>query len=220
MANPSTAPAGGAFSFVFVNTIRPLNPMVYDLSDTLNTGIAILVGVLLGTLAYILIFPPDPKAARRYVTYRIRRGLQSLAVMREVPASFSHWETRMYDRVVRLNDPENPSANMTDEWLDAGLGALTLGNEIIRLRHWVMEEPLPAGVRPVLEWIIAALGGIFDHPEPAYAALQRGRDQIAQMDPGPGSPERAGWARVFGALEEMDAYLAEHPRLLNRAPIP
>ena len=109
---------------------------------------------------------------------------------------------------------------MTDEWLDAGLGALTLGNEILRLRHWLVEERLVAGIKPVLESIIDALGGILDEPEPAYATLQRGRERIAQFDPGPGSRERAGWARVTGALEEMDVYLSEHPRLLNRARIP
>jgi hypothetical protein len=37
------------------------------------------VGILFGTLAYTLVFPPDPQAARRYVTYRIRRGLELLA---------------------------------------------------------------------------------------------------------------------------------------------
>ena len=45
--------------------------MAYDLNATLNSGIATTVGILFGTLAYILVFPPDPAAARRYVTYRI-----------------------------------------------------------------------------------------------------------------------------------------------------
>ena len=36
----------------------------------------------------------------------------------------------------RLRNPENLSGTHTDEWLDAGLGALTLGNEILRLRQW------------------------------------------------------------------------------------
>jgi len=93
MANPSSAGAAAGFSFVFVNMIRPLNPMTYDLADTLNTALAILVGVLFGTLAYVLIFPPDPRAARRYVTYRIRLGLELLAMNNPIPP-FPAWETR------------------------------------------------------------------------------------------------------------------------------
>ena len=193
--------------------------MVYNLASALNIAVAVQVGVLFGTLSYRLIFPPDAHAARRYVTYRIRLGLGHLASVDTIP-QFSNWETRMYDRVNRLHDPENPSGTHTDEWFEAGLGALTLGNEIIRLRHWQVEEKFPSEVEKTLESILSALGGILDQPERAYSALQRGRDRMAQLDPGIGHPERRAWARVLGALNEMDVYLANHPRLLNRAPVP
>jgi len=75
LSHPSTAAAASVFSLVFVNVVRPYNPMVYDLSKTLNLWLAIETGILLGTLSYILIFPPNPLAARKYVTYSIRRGL-------------------------------------------------------------------------------------------------------------------------------------------------
>jgi hypothetical protein len=42
----------------------------------------------------------------------------------------------MYDRVNRLRNPENLSDPHTNEWIEAGLGALTLGNKILRLRQW------------------------------------------------------------------------------------
>jgi uncharacterized membrane protein YccC len=219
MANPSTTFVGVAFSLVFLNVTGPANPMVYDLAESINSALAIEFGILVGVLAYILIFPPNPHAARRYVTYRIRLGLGLLASRNPIP-HFSHWETRMFDRVNRLHDPKNPSGTNTDEWFEAGLGALTLGNEILRLRHWLREEDLPGEVRRTLDSIIDALKKIVHEPEPAYAQLQRGRDRIAQLDPGPGRPERRAWARVLGALEEMDVYLAVHPRLLNRQPVP
>jgi uncharacterized membrane protein YccC len=219
MAKPSTNFAAVAFSLVFLNVAGPANPMVYDLADTINSALAIEFGVLAGVAAYVLILPPDPHAARKYVTYRIRLGLGLIASRLPIP-SFSHWETRMYDRVNRLHDPLNPSGSHTDEWFEAGLGALTLGNEILRLRYWLVEENLPAGMKTVLESIIAGLGAIVKEPEPAYAVLQSGRDRIAQMDPGPGAADRPSWARVVGALEEMDVYLSHHPRLLNRAPVP
>jgi hypothetical protein len=108
----------------------------------------------------------------------------------------------------------------TDEWFESGLGALTLGNEILRLRHWLAEERLPATVRRELEPVITGLAQIMSFPEPADAAVKLGRARILDLDPGQGHPERKTWARVAAALEEMDVYLDEHPRLLNRAPIP
>ena len=214
MSDPRTAPAAGGFSFVFTNMIRPYNPMTYDLSDTLNTGIAIIVGVLFGTLAYILVFPPDRALARRYVTYRIRLGLGLLARLNPIPP-FSGWETRMYDRVNRLLDPENPSGTHTDEWLEAGLGALTLGNEILRLRLWLASERMSAAMAAPVQKVIEAFGKFCHHPQQAAAEVKTRIEQLAALDPGTGSSERRAWGRMEGALIEIDVYLAQHPRLLK-----
>jgi hypothetical protein len=133
---------------------------------------------------------------------------------------FSEWETRMYDRVNRLHDPNNPSGTNTDEWFEAGLGALTLGNEILRLRHRIAEDPMSPDVKASLQPVVARIARIVRQPEPAFAALQGASDRVAGMDPGRGDPHRITWARVTGTLEEMVVYLNEHPRLLNRAPVP
>jgi uncharacterized membrane protein YccC len=219
MSNPKTTAAAVAFSLIFLNLAGPANVMTYDLADSINSALAIEIGVLAGTLAYTLIFPPDPHAARVYVTYRIRLGLGLLASRVPIP-NFSHWETRMYDRVNRLHDPQNLSGTHTDEWFESGLGALTLGNEILRLRHLLQEEKLPPGVESTLENVIHGLAKIRSEPDAAYAAVQSGRARILPLDPGQGQAERVAWARVAGALAEIDVYLGHHPRLLNRAPVP
>lgn len=153
------------------------------------------------------------------MTYRIRVGLGWLARNNPIP-TFSSWETRMYDRINRLHDPKNPSGTHTDEWFEAGLGALTLGNEILRLRYWLAEGGMPAVLQSEVEQVIAKLSKFLSSPEPADAAVKHARARVLQLDPGQGHPQRPVWARVAGALEEMDVYLDEHPRLLSRAPIP
>ncbi len=217
LSNPSTAAAASVFSLVFVNVVRPLNPMVYDLGKTLNLWVAIETGILFGTLAYVLIFPPDPLAARRYVTYRIRHGLQCLAHMVTVPAHSCRWETRMYDRVSRLNDPQNPSGTPTDEWLDAGLGALNLGNEILRLRRWLLTETLPRELRSAIEKIITAFGKFVSEPQRALLEVRDQKEEILRLDPGSGKTERRVWVRTVGTLSEMDFYLTHNP-LLTKSP--
>ena len=219
MANPSTNAAAVFFSLVFLNLVQPTNPMNYDLADSINNAIALIIGILFGTLAYVLVLPPNPQAARRYVTYRIRRGIQFMARNNPVP-TFSMWETRMYDRVSRLNDPQNLSGTPTDEWLDAGLGALTLGNEILRLRHWLATETLAPEVRDALQKTIDAFTH-FLHEGPRAAEMAEQRQQeIAQLDPGLDQPRRRAWARITGALAEINVFLSHHPRLLNvREPV-
>ena len=215
MANPPTQFFATAFSLVFLGIVAPLNPMVYDLSESLNSSMATIVGVLFGTLSYVLIFPPDPAAARRYVTYRIRRGLEIISLRNHVPETSSHWETRMYDRVMRLNDAQNPSGTPTDEWLDAGLGALNLGNEILRVRRWLETETMSPPVRSAATKIIEGFGRFLPEPQRAVDIVSEQARQLSVLDPGVGRPERKSWARVLGALLEMESYLVAHPRLVK-----
>jgi uncharacterized membrane protein YccC len=160
----------------------------------------------------VLIFPPNQQAARKYVTYRIRLGLEQMARRNPIPP-FCFWETRMYDRVLRLYDPQNPSATTTDEWLEAGLGAITLGNEILRLRHWLETESYSGGIQAALKEVIAAFDHFFTKPQSAIAEVRDRLEKMAPLDPGPGHEERRCWARVLGALEEIDVYLTRHPKL-------
>jgi uncharacterized membrane protein YccC len=217
MANPPVAAPALAFAFVFSYVVRPDNLMTYNFSDSLNVIMGILTGILFATLAYVLVFPANPLAARRYVTYRIRLGLEEMARLNPIPP-YCFWETRMYDRVIRLNDPLNPSGVPTDEWLEAGLGAITLGNEILRLRHWLQEEPLSPDLETRLREVIAAFAAFFSEPLAAVAEVKNRRQEIVRLDPGVGQPDRLSWARIVGALEEIDVYLARHPALLKIKP--
>jgi len=214
MANPSMAAPSLGFAFVFCYVVRLDNQMTYDLTDSLNTSLAILTGVLFGTLSYTLIFPADPKAARRYVTYRIRRGLEDMARLNPIPDSCS-WETRMYDRVIRLYDPENPSGTTTDEWLEAGLGAITLGNELLRLRGWLETEKHSGDIQSASKNVIDAFGSFFSDPLLTVTEVKHRIQIMARLDPGTGHRERRSWARILGALEEIDVYLSRHPRLIK-----
>ncbi len=217
MANPSLAAPALSFAFVFCYVVQPANQMVFSLGDSLNIAVAVLGGVLCGTLSYVLILPASPVAARRYVTYRIRRGLQELAQLEPIP-HFCFWETRMYDRVYRLYDPQNPSATSTDEWLEAGLGAITLGNELLRLRYWLETEAHSGKLRSTLQAIIDEFGCFFANPQFAVAAVRQGIRDLALLDPGADHPERRCWARVLGSLQEIDTYLTRHPKLSTIKP--
>ena len=121
----------------------------------------------------------------------------------------------MYDRVNRLHDSQNPSGTPTDEWLEAGLGALTLGNEILRLRHWLATDMLSAQLKGPVQKALEAFGRFCPDPQRAAVEVKDQVEQIARLDPGLGRRERRVWARILGALAEIDVYLADHPRLLK-----
>jgi hypothetical protein len=121
----------------------------------------------------------------------------------------------MYDRVIRLYDPQNPSGTHTNEWYEAGLGAITLGNDLLRLRYWLQTERFSPELKLALQQVIDTFGRFFSEPEHAVAGVKEGIGKIAQIDPGPVRETRRTWARTLGALEEMDVYLARHPKLVR-----
>jgi len=121
----------------------------------------------------------------------------------------------MYDRVNRLRNPENLSGTHTDEWIEAGLGALTLGNEILRLRHWLATENLSSQFKEPLQKTILAFGRFRHEPLRAAEAVKDQIEQTIHRDPGPGQRERRVWARILGGLAEIDVYLTRLPQLLK-----
>jgi uncharacterized membrane protein YccC len=216
---PRLAIYGAAFPIVFLSQIVPANPVTFDIVDFLNSGIATLSGVLAGTLAYVVIFPPDPRAARNYVIYRIRSGLEAIARL-EPPPSIWAWTTRLYDRILRLSDPENLSGTHTNEWLETGLASVNLGCEIFRLRELLTDPGLSPDLRAPLEHLQAGFEEFLHHPEKAAA---HAREALAQM---PASPPPGGvnvrllWARVRGTVEEIDACFDQPWSLVHRKPLP
>src|SRR5262249_19836802 len=145
IANPATAGFATGYSVLFNVLLRPLNSMSYNVSAFLNNALVTIAGTVFGVLAYRLFLPPNPNAARHYVVNRIRRGLRILSQRKAIPP-FWTWQTRMFDRVARVFDPENLSGTHTSEWFEGGLDALNLGNELLRMRILLETEKLTTKV--------------------------------------------------------------------------
>ena len=216
---PKTAIYGAAFPIVFLTLIAPANPVTFDVVEFLNTGISTLIGVLAGTLAYSIVFPPDPVAARDYVVYRIRESLETIAGCESTP-SICNWTTRMYDRILRLHDPANRSGTFTNEWLETGLASVNLGCEIFRLRGLLADGNLTPESRDRLELIRAGFAGFIQHPEHTAAEAKKALAELPPSPPANGAEARRLWARVRGAAEEIDACFRQRWSLVNRTSAP
>ena len=211
--NPKTSLIGLASCVIFIVVARPLNPMDYDIVSFLNNAVAILVSVVFGVISYRLFMPPDPPAARRYVVRRIRRGLRNLSQFEPMPMP-ADWQTRMMDRVNRLYDAGNPSGTPTDEWYEGGLGAMSLGNEVLRLRILLAHEKLAPKLEGLLRGVLRAFGDIAADPYSARYVVLASRAAMSTSSPPALPAERPAWFRALGILGEMEAFFLEHPGFL------
>jgi len=212
--NPKLSPIGLAYCVSFLAISRPLNPMDYDVVSFLNNMIPTLGGIGVGVLAYKLFLPPDPRAARRYVVYRIRLGLQRISQWEPIPKPCD-WQTRMFDRVNRLHEADNPSGTPTDEWLEGGLGAVNLGNEILRLRLLLKQGVLESRVVGMAGAVLHTFGELATNPYPAELVVRTVRDAMRLTEPAAEMGQRRAWFRTLGIFEEMEAFFEEHPGFLT-----
>ena len=214
MLNATTALFATAYSVNFMILLRPANQMAYDVGYFLNNFLATFVGISFGVLAYKLFLPPDSRAARLYVVKRIRLGLRNLA--RETPiVPASGWQTRMFDRVNRLYQKENPSGTPTDSWHEGGLAALELGDEVLRLRHLLEEGKLSDPISSSLQSALKSFDEIVENPESTRCAIEATNNALLETRPPEiGQPRRA-WSRAVGIVNEMEAFFIKHPDFLK-----
>lgn len=214
MLDPRKAMFYTAYCVTFITLSRPLNPMNFDAVSFLNNAVATLAGVAFGVLAYLLFMPPDPRAARRYVVWRIRKGLQIISQRPSIPPPCI-WQTRMFDRVNRLYDASNPSGTPTDEWYEGGLAALNLGNEVLRLRLLLESGTMDSHATAMVRAVIKSFGEIQTSPDSTRFTIQAVGAALQETPPPENLENRRAWFRSLGIVREMEAFFIEHPGFLT-----
>ena len=212
--NPNTAPMGLSYCVFFLANARVYNLMDYDVSLLLNNIVATIFGVIFGGMFFLLLWPADPQAARRYVVRRIRRGLQQISQFTPV-VDTDLWQTRMFDRINRLSDPTNPSSVKTDEWFDGGLAALNLGNEVLRLRNLEVQGKMSTMVTEQVRNVMHAFKHLLSNPAEAQEAIRRAVLKLDSIPLAQDTEHRLAGFRARGALAEMEAFFVENPRFLT-----
>jgi uncharacterized membrane protein YccC len=119
------------FTAISVNVmplIAPTNQMSYDTAQFYNSALAIVAGCIVAPLAFSLVPPLSPALRTRRLLSLTLRDLRRHAIALP-PARLENWEGLMYGRLAALPDQAEPlqRAQM--------LAALSVGSEIIQLRH-------------------------------------------------------------------------------------
>jgi uncharacterized membrane protein YccC len=179
----------------FIPFLGPSNPEVYDPAQFYNSALGLLSGVGFAMLGLQLLPPMAPAARARRLLALTLRDMRRLTRGR-LPRAPTDWEGRVYGRLSAIPDS-------VDALQSARLAAaLSVGSEIIRLRHIASRFAVGAE----LEAAMRAIGA--GDSNAAIHALDR-FDQVLSAMPvqGPGAKLRL---RTRGTVQSIADTLTRH----------
>ena len=143
MANPRFVGVATAFAINFLAFLSPHQGMTYDPGPFLAGCASILVGILLAIGVFIVVLPSDPWVFVNRIVRVMREDLARLCLHERVPRRTA-FESLAYDRVNQLMSQTQRTGKKGDAVLDGSIAAVTVGIEILRLRHALQSSALPA----------------------------------------------------------------------------
>ena len=172
-----------AMTAFFCFLLAPTNQMIYDTQQFYNAALATVAGLGVAALSFRLLPPLSPAFRTRRLLALTRRDLRRLA-RGSTPWSPDAWEGRVFSRLSVLPNAAEPLQR------SQVVAALSVGSEIIRLRHICLgfdlgsqlDAALAAGARGDSAMAIGRLARLDEElaARPGVAALQA-RSSILAM---------------------------------------
>jgi uncharacterized membrane protein YccC len=192
---PATTAVLTALGINFMPALAPTNQMTYDPGQFYNFALAIVAGCTVAAMAFRLLPPLPPELrARRLLTLALR-DLRRLAIAPLLPRS-ADWESRMYGRLAALPDE---AESLQRARL---LAALSVGSDIIQLRHAAPRLAVISGLDRALEAFI------HENSSVAIARLHQLDQRITSNPEAAADPTIA--LRARGHILVISEALAEH----------
>ncbi|MFM0594733.1 MULTISPECIES: FUSC family protein [Paraburkholderia] len=166
---PALAGYGIGYCIFFCFLAGPDNVIHYDPSGTINDAIALVLSMLVVSIAFAVLLPPSTPWLRNRLLMDLRRqvSLASSAGMRRVRSRFESGARDLMFQINALAQNEPELKRDTLRWLFA---VLEVGNAMIDLRREVATLPADARYAKSMPWRVTlramrdALTALFERP--------------------------------------------------------
>ncbi|MBN9548451.1 MAG: FUSC family protein [Alphaproteobacteria bacterium] len=210
MANPRHVGVATAFAINFLAFLSPHQQMIHDPGPFLAGSASILVGILIAIGVFIVVLPADPWGTVERISQAIREDLARLCLHERIPRR-SVFESLAYDRINQLMPQVQQRGRRGDPILGSSIAAVTVGLEVLRLRHARLDSAVP---RETVESIGNFLRGLarellFRRPgEPQTATIAVARQYAAGIAD---RSDRFEMLRIAASLRIIAAAMEDHP---------
>jgi uncharacterized membrane protein YccC len=198
LTQPWNTVAFAAMVANFVPSLAPANQMSYDTIQFYNAALAIVAGCGAAALAFRLLPPLSPSFRAQRLLELTLHDLRRLATT-VLPRLSESWEGRTLSRLVVVPDSAAPVQRAQL------LAAVSVGTEVIHLRHVVPELGLGSELDDALE---ALAQGNSAEAIAAFGRLDDRLTSLADLDPPTSSTlhERASILLICDALVQHRTY--------------
>ncbi|TJV73166.1 MAG: FUSC family protein [Mesorhizobium sp.] len=210
MANPRHVGVATAFAINFLAFLSPHQQMIYDPGPFFAGSASILVGILIAIGVFILVLPADPWVTVERISQAMREDLARLCLHERIPRR-SAFESLAYDRINQLMPQVQRTGRRGDPILGGSIAAVTVGLEVLRLRHAQLDSAVP---RETVESIGNFLRGLarellFRRPgEPQTATIAVARQYAASIGE---RSDRLEMLRIAASLRIIAAAMEDYP---------
>ncbi|AZO01915.1 MULTISPECIES: FUSC family protein [unclassified Mesorhizobium] len=210
MANPRHVGVATAFAINFLAFLSPHQQMTYDPGPFFAGSASILVGILIAIGVFIVVLPADPWVTVERISQAMREDLARLCLHERIPRR-SAFESLAYDRINQLMPQVQRTGRRGDPILGGSIAAVTVGLEVLRLRHAQLDSALP---RETVESIGNFLRGLarellFRRPgEPQTATIAVARQYAASIGE---RSDRLEMLRIAASLRIIAAAMEDYP---------
>ncbi|MDX8459930.1 FUSC family protein [Mesorhizobium humile] len=210
MANPRHVGVATAFAINFLAFLSPHQQMIYDPGPFFAGSASILVGILIAIGVFIVVLPADPWGTVERISQAMREDLARLCLHERIPRR-SAFESLAYDRINQLMPQVQQTGRKGDPILGGSIAAVTVGLEVLRLRHAQLNSTVP---HETVESIGNFLRGLarellFRRPgEPQTATVAVARQYAASIAQ---RSDRLDMLQIAASLRIIAAAMEDYP---------
>ncbi|UCI23555.1 FUSC family protein [Mesorhizobium sp. B2-8-5] len=210
MANPRHVGVATAFAINFLAFLSPHQQMIYDPGPFFAGSASILVGILIAVGVFIVVLPADPWVTVERISQAMREDLARLCLHERIPRR-SAFESLAYDRINQLMPQVQQTGRKGDPILGGSISAVTVGLEVLRLRHAQLNSAVP---HETVESIGNFLRGLarellFRRPgEPQTATVAVARQYAASIAQ---RSDRLEMLQIAASLRVIAAAMEDYP---------
>ncbi|WP_175835112.1 FUSC family protein [Burkholderia anthina] len=174
---PSLAGYGIGYCIYFCFLTGPDNVVAYDPTSFMNDAIALVLSMLMASVAFELFLPPTTRGLRKHLLADLRRQVVFACI--DSPATLrTRFESRTRDLMfqVRAISRDDPVANSESiEWF---LAILEIGSAVVDLRGAMAIDAAPAWLADAT-CACRAIQRLFEAPTPKASAVATQAVQVA-----------------------------------------